>query len=212
MKKLILASIISLLAANAIAQAPNSPGELSGEKLGLRIGYVGTSSDLDDNFGGGLNLALHFTQRIRRLFYIDIMLGALYMGENSERDITLDFFGPGTDAASIRVITTTVAPLLELPMSSSTDAYVSAGIGLYTVSVLLESGFFAADVTDNHFGVNAGAGALYSLSDRWLLDFNAQIHRFWTPDDPQDMFYLYSEGDRNPLFYSVSVGVMIRLD
>ena len=81
----------------------------------------------------------------------------------------------------------------------------------YTVSLLVDSGLFQFDFTDNHFGVNGGLGILRSVTENWSLDLNVQIHKFWTADDVDDIFYVYSDGDRNPLFYQITAGATLRL-
>ena len=58
------------------------------ERIGLRVGYTETTSNLQKNFGVGLNLALHFIQRIKKPLYVDFSLGALYMGSTDNNDIT----------------------------------------------------------------------------------------------------------------------------
>ncbi|MEJ2722635.1 MAG: hypothetical protein P8181_16075, partial [bacterium] len=87
--------------------------------------------------------------------------------------------------------------------------------GLYTVSVLLDQDFHEFDLSDNHFGVNGGVGLLHGIFTNWFLDLNFQVHYFWTSTRTDvyepDWFYLYSEGDTNPLFWAVTGGVALRL-
>lgn len=210
MKTLLATVIITLLAANAIAQT-DAPKDPNRERLGIRTGYVGTSSDIDNSFGGGLNLALHYIQRIKKPFAIDFTLGAFYLGSSSRVDITRLLFGPGVDDASMRIITFTVMPMIEFPLNDRTHFFVGAGGGLYTLSVLLDSGFFQGDVTDNHVGVNGGAGLVHRITTNWFLDATVQVHKFYTGKKLDDLFFRYSEGDEDPLFFDISVGAMLRL-
>ncbi|MFQ5512248.1 MAG: outer membrane beta-barrel protein [Candidatus Krumholzibacteriia bacterium] len=209
---LVTAVIISLFAANAIAQPQQDPERDSNERLGVRIGYLATTSDLENSFGDGVDLALHWVQKIRNPFAIDFTLGVFLLGDTGRDDITRSFiFPPPTGDISMRVLTFTAAPVLAFPVNDRTDFYVSAGVGLYTISLLLESGLFQGETSDNHLGVNGGSGLTRRISTNWYLDLNLQLHKFWTSTNSDDLFFVYSEGDQDPLFYNVTVGFLLRL-
>jgi opacity protein-like surface antigen len=204
--------IISFFATSAIAQPPGDRDEDSiRERLGLRVGYVGTSSALDDVFGSGLNLNLHWVQGIREPFFIDFTLGAFYLGETDRSDITFDIFQQSFDNVSMRVLRFTVAPMIELSLSDRTSAYVTMGGGLYVISLLLDESFFQFDLTDNHVGLNLGAGLTRRITTNWFLDLHAEAHKFWTSEEVDDLFFRYSQGDQDPLFFEFTAGVLLRL-
>ncbi len=212
---LLLAFIIALPASASIAQSEfESQAENDKEKLGIRIGYSRTSNDISDNFGAGLDLCLHFTQKIREPFSLDVTLGAIYLG-STDSDITSDFFGTEFDDVSMRILRMTVAPMVEFPMNDRTDFYFSVGVGLYSVSLLLDQAFQEFDLTDNHIGVNVNAGVVRRLSTNWYVDLNLHLQQFWTADtlDPlnPDWIYLYSNGDSDPLFWGITAGVALNL-
>jgi opacity protein-like surface antigen len=210
MKRICLAVLVLVFAANTFAQAPlETDKDPDRERLGGRIGYVATTSDLDNSFGGGLDLALHFIHRFKKTFSVDFTLGAFYLGETSRDDILVN--GATASDESMRIITFTVAPMIELPVNDRTNFYMSGGVGLYTVSLLVDSGVFQFDFTDNHVGINGGLGVLRHVTENWFLDLNIQIHKFWTSDDIDDIFFVYSDGDSNPLFYQITAGAMLRL-
>jgi opacity protein-like surface antigen len=216
MKYTALALLILLVSTNALAQSDlESDKDPEKERLGLRVGYAETTSNLSKNFGSGLDLALHFIQRVKKPLEIDITLGAIYMGSTGNGDITRAIFGTDFDNVTMRIITVTVAPMLEIPVGARTNLYLSGGIGLYTVSLLLDQDFHEFDLSDNHFGVNAGAGLMRGIFTNWFLDLNFQAHYFWTTNEfdvfSPDWFYLYSEGDSNPLFWAVTGGVALKL-
>ena len=78
----------------------------------------------------------------------------------------------------------------------------------------MDQDFNEFDLSNTNFGVNAGAGLMRRIFTNWFLDVNFQAHYFWTeanlePESP-DWFYLYSEGDSNPLFWALTVGVAIK--
>jgi opacity protein-like surface antigen len=208
-----VALIISLIATSAFAQQPGDPDtDDSRERIGLRAGYVGTSSTLDDVFGSGLNLDLHWVQGIAEPVFLDFTLGAFYLGETDRDDITFDIFQPQTfHNVSMRVLRFTVAPLIELSLSERTAAYVSIGGGLYVISLLLDQSFFQFDLTDNHVGINVGAGVTRRITTNWFIDLHAEAHKFWTSTDNNDLFFRYSEGDQDPVFFEVTAGFLLRL-
>jgi hypothetical protein len=181
------------------------------QRLGLRAGYVTTPSGLNNVFGSGLDLSIHWIQRIKYPFGFDMTLGAFYLGSTSREDITISVFNQQFDNVSMRVLHVTAAPMLEFGLGSRTELFVSAGAGLYTVSLLLDQAFSEFDLTNSHFGVVASSGIIRQISGNWFVDVSFQLHKFWTSAKTDDLFFLYSEGDSNPIFYDATVGVMLRL-
>jgi hypothetical protein len=78
----------------------------------------------------------------------------------------------------------------------------------------MDQDFHEFDLSNTNFGVNAGVGLMRGIFTNWFLDLNFQAHYFWTEDklEPEspDWFYLYSEGDSNPLFWCLTVGVALK--
>ncbi|UCG53176.1 MAG: outer membrane beta-barrel protein [Candidatus Latescibacterota bacterium] len=216
MKITVVALLIAILSTNTFAQsesdAEKDPGK---ERLGIRFGYAKTANNLDGSFGAGLDLALHWVQRIKKPVSVDFTFGAIYLGGTDKTEITQGTFHADFDNASMRIITVTIAPMLELPIGERTDVYLSTGLGLYTVSLLIDENIYEFELTNNHFGVNAGIGVFRRIFTNWFLDFNLQIHKFWTADDldrfDPDWLYVYSRGDSDPLFWVVTTGVALRL-
>jgi len=216
MRTLLIAVMIAACAGNAIAQPAAPPPKEDdpnnwGERLGLRIGYVGTPSKLNDAFGGGVNVALHWIQGIREPFGVSFSLGAFAMGSTGRDDLTLDFLGTNVDDVSLRIINFSVGPSVELMVNDRTRFHASARAALYTLTLFITQGLNQGDPSDNHVGVNGTVGAIYRLSKNWFVDTDIQVHKFWTSNEPDDIFYAYSQGDRNPVFYAVNVGLMVRL-
>jgi hypothetical protein len=213
MKKFFLAVIISLLATSAIAQTPPEEPEKKekNQRLGLRGGYVSTTSGIRNTFGDGMNLALHWMWDVNRAFSMDFTIGAFYLGSTSRSDITFQAFRQSFDDQTMRILNFTAAPTLNVPLGGKTRFMISAGAGPYTVSLLLDEAFNEFDFTDNHLGVNAGVVLMRRVSENWFIDIGVQAHKIWTSDKQDDLFFIYSEGDQDPLFYNVSVGFMISL-
>lgn len=183
------------------------------ERLGVRIGYAWTPNRLSDAFGGATSLSLHFTQRIRKPFSVDVTLGAIYLG-STDRDVSFpDFDTAWFDDVSMRILHFTAAPMFEIETSDRTSYYVCAGAGLYSASLLLDQAFEELDLTKNYFGVTAGTGVTRRIFTNWFLDLNFHLHKFWTPDNPEsvDWVYLFSDGDSDPLYWAFTAGVALRL-
>jgi opacity protein-like surface antigen len=212
---ILFAAIIALTASGAIAQSPDEPdADPYRERLGLRAGFAWTANDLEENFGGGLDLSLHFIQRIRKPFSVDVSLGAIYLG-STDSDITRDFFGTEFDDVSMRILFVTAAPMVEIPLGERTDFFLSAGAGMYVVSLILDQTLSEIDLSNTNFGINLNAGLSRRISTNWFLDAGVYMHKFWTEDSldaaSPDWVYLYSEGDPSPLFWCVTAGVALRL-
>jgi hypothetical protein len=207
MRRIFLVAILATLPviANAQGSAPHS--RVAREKLGLRLGYVKSGSDIEKTFGDGMVVAVHFTERVKPPLFIDITLGAFYLGDAANEDITRSLFGPGVSGTSMRIIHFLAAPTIEFPITRRLLGYVSPGIGFYNASVLLDLGLIMSDISDSYFGASGTAGIYWGLSDRWNLDFNFTAHHIWTPEKQSDIFFLYSEGDSDPAFFQFCVGV-----
>ena len=183
------------------------------ERLGVRAGYAWTPNRLSDAFGGGLNLSLHFIQRIKNPLCIDVTLGAIYLGSTDKQIDLPDFSTQWFDKVSMRILMLTAAPMVEFSIDDRTSYYVSAGGGLYSASLLLDQKFSEYDLTKNYFGINVNAGTMRRIFTNWFLDLNIHLHKFWTPDNPEtvDWIYLFSDGDSDPLFWAITGGIALRL-
>ena len=181
------------------------------EGLGFRIGYAKTTSKLDASFGPGLALTLHFIESIHRLVKLDFSLGSFYLGETSREDITEKITSATGYRTKMNVVFFTVSPFLEIDTPWRMPVYFSGGIGIYSVVLLLDSGFFNSGDYQYHPGINARAGLYYKLTPSLRLDFSLSAHRIWTSSKGDDWFFIYSEGDKNPYIYEGSVVVVLFL-
>jgi hypothetical protein len=183
------------------------------ERLGVRVGWGWTPNHLSDAFGGGLYLSLHFIQRIKKPFGVDVNLGAIYLGK-TDKDIRLpDFTTEAFDKVSMRIFMLTAAPMVEFSTSDRTSCFVSAGGGFYAATLLLDQTIYQYDLTNDYFGVTVNAGVMHRIFTNWFLDLSLHLDKFWTPDNPTTVHwvYLFSDGDNSPLFWSITGGVALRL-
>jgi opacity protein-like surface antigen len=193
--------VLTVAAASASAQAQSGR-----EKLGLRLGYVEANGNIDTNFGDGSSITVHFTERIKPPLFIDISIGALYLGKANVDSIQGHTAPVYIGDANMRVLYLNVSPVLEFSVTNSWILYVEGGIGLYSINVILDRVFYGFDTSQEHFGANGTAGLYYAISDNWKLNFNFSAHYMWTSEKGTDMFYFYSEGESDPRFLEFSVG------
>ena len=213
MKSILLVAIITFIATNVIAQTEPEPEEKDEklERLGVRVGFVGTTGGLENSFGNGVNLTAHFMPQFKGQLFVDITFGAFFMGDTSRQDVLPPGLVAVPEKVGLRIITVLVAPTLIFPIGGKTDVSVGVGGGLYTVNLLLSQGLLEGDITNNQLGVYAAGGLIRQISTNWFLDIDVQAHKIFTGDDLDDVVYLYSDGNENPLFYSVTIGAMLRL-
>jgi opacity protein-like surface antigen len=215
MKRLVLIASI----AGAVLFPTKSHSQLPPvqERLGFRSGYIQTLDQLEDSFGGGGHVTLWFTERVHDQLYFDFRVAAIYLGNLKNPNITVRFANsPGVPPEDIesemRVLFFSVGPQYVIPLAEYWNAYLSAGAGVYSVSMLFDSGIAAGDYSDQHFGVNAGGGAQWRFTETWNLDFNFTLHHFWTRKKTSDLYYFFTDqGDSSPYLLQFATGVSIDL-
>jgi hypothetical protein len=75
--------------------------------------------------------------------------------------------------------------------------------------MLFDTGVQAFGESDQHFGVNAGAGMYWRITDNWNIDVNATLQTLWAGED--DLYPIFTGGDRNPLLLVVGFGLAMNL-
>jgi len=212
MRSIFFAGIITLLAANAIAQTGEEATSTAKpkERLGIRLGYVSPTSNINASFGDGLQASIHWMQPMWFLS-LDIELGMFVLGETSRSDLTDAFFIFPIDDVSLRIPYFTIAPTLVVPITGKLDVFGRVGAGLYVTSFEVVAGLSSTTIDDNRLGVNFGGGVLWQIAGKVFLDFDFFMHRIYTSKDQNDLFFLYSEGDGEGTFYQISAGVLLNL-
>jgi opacity protein-like surface antigen len=214
-------SVVTVLAAVGVAHAQPPPQTVPGpdeppqERLGARAAFAGTVGDLNQHFGHGYDLTLYFTERLIGTFYLDVRIGATYfgdllipeIGETFARRQNILFTGGVT--SEMRLAYLTLGPQYTSDISDTKTVYFSAGLGIYTVSMYFDTGVQAADFSDQHFGVSAGIGMFWRITDNWNLDFNATLQSLWTDQD--DLYPIFTGGGHNPMLLVAGVGLAMNL-
>lgn len=201
-------SILTLIASVVTSAAQPKSGR---EKIGIKLGYVDSNNNIDKNFGDGSAITVHFTERIKPPLFVGISIGALYLGHATVDSVRGHTAPTYIGDANMRILFISISPTLEFDLTDSSIFYVTGGLGLYSINVLLDRTFFGFDTSQEHFGACGAAGVYYSISDNWKLNFNFTTHFIWTDEKGTDMFYFYSDGDSDPTFREFSVGATFSL-
>lgn len=208
------ASLLSVVATVALAACAAAQGGPVKERLGGRAGYIHTFDGLNRVYGGGGNLTLHFQERISAPLYLDFRVGAVYLGDSKKPELAPLFKDAlGNPLVSqMRILFFSVGPQLVVPLSETWNGYVSVGAGIYSVSIVFNSGIQAFDSSDQHFGGNFAVGTLWRITDNWNIDLSVTAHHLWTKRDPGDLYYVFTgQGDASPSLLQIATGLSIDL-
>jgi hypothetical protein len=200
---IVLLMLLSLLASDVCSQLPPPR-----ERLGVRSGYMETTGKLDEHFGDGSFMTLHFSEKILNPLYLDIKIGAVYLGDLLKPEIILDAQPIDSE---MRILFFTAGPQYNYPTGETTTLYGSFGIGIYSVSILRDTGLQAYDFSNQHFGLNGGLGFLWRFAATWNLDVNLTAHKFWTPEDRSTLFYIFTNEGSDPYLYQLGIGISMDL-
>jgi len=177
------------------------------ERLGLRAGYIGASDGLRDFYGNGWDLTLFFTEKVYSRLLLDIRLGAIYMGDAVDPNLD-DLLTLRPDVVStMRFIYFSAGPMVGFDLGGSYSGYASAGIGIYSVSMLFDYGLPGFDYSDQHVGFNAGAGISARIAMNWSLELNGTIHYVKTGEGATDLYWLFTDAADPPLLIGIALGV-----
>jgi opacity protein-like surface antigen len=200
-------TLVSIVTAGPVrAQRPEEPPQ---ERLGARLELTGTTGELNRHYGQGYDITLYFTERILRPLYLDVHIGATYLGDVLVTEIDDRLTHIDGVNSEMRLAYLTLGPQLTSELSETHTLYVSLGAGIYSVSILFDTGVQAFGYSDQHFGVSAGAGMYWRITDNWNIDVNATVQTLWT--DSNDLYPIFTEGDKNPLLLAAGLGVALNL-
>ena len=182
------------------------------ERLGGKVGGVTTTGGLNSSYGNGWQATLFFSERIARAWYLGVSIGAIYMGDLWDPAAAEAHTGiPGIDS-EMRILLLSVGPQYTLGLSKSWLAYAGLEAGVYSVSLLFDTGLQAFnDSQPAHFGGNLSLGLLWRITSSWNIDLSGTLHHFRTSSNANDIFYKFTGGDANPLLLEASIGLAIDL-
>lgn len=208
-KALLFAITLTILASSLPATAQPSVDRPQ-ERLGARAAFTGTFGNLNAHFGNGYDFTLYFTERVWKPLYFEVNIGATYFGDLLFPEIGEKFTGrPPGIATEMRLAYVTLGPQHTSIISETKTAYISLGVGIYTVSMLFDTGIEAFGLSEQHFGLSGGCGMFWRITDNWNIDVNATVNAIRTDND--DLYPFFTGGDRNPIIYAVGLGLAMDL-
>jgi len=181
------------------------------EHLGVRVGGLLTSDGLHDTYGDGWQMTLFFTERVASWFFLDIRIGALYLGDLQDEELDDELTGVQGLGSAMRILYFSVGPMLSTSLGQNYTGYATAGVGVYSVSMVFDSGITGYDFSDQDVGFSGGAGLSRRLSTNWGLEANATVHYVIVSQTPQDIYYSFTAGADSPLILDIALGVTLDL-
>jgi hypothetical protein len=200
---LILSSLL-LLAAASGAQGQGLKGR---EILGLRIGGVLSTGPLNDKFGDGSEIEIHFIEGLTPWFGINIALSSHNLGDSKDRDMNIQYTGQDRPV-KLQVFSVTAAALAVRHIGDRFSPTIEGGFGLYTINGVIQAGVYEGSITDNQVGLYGGAGFLYRVTKSLFINANAKYHYIFSGDSWRSTVYFYTGEDRITL-YQIAVGIAI---
>ncbi len=192
-----------------LAASPDALGQgLKGrEILGLRVGGILSSGTLNDKFGDGSEIEVHFIEGLNPWFGIDIALSSHNLGDSKDRDMNIDYTGQDRPV-KLQVFSVTAAALAVKRIGNRFSPTIEGGFGLYTINGVIQAGIYEGSITDNQFGFYGGAGLLYRVTKSLFINANAKYHYIFSGDSWRSTVYFYTGDDRVTL-YQIAVGIAI---
>ena len=197
-----LSIFLILSAALLIAEAHGAQGQgLKGrEILGLRVGGVLSSGPLNDKFGDGSEIEIHFIEGLKPWLGINIALSSHNFGESLDRNMNIEYTGLDRPV--------TAAVLAVSHFGDRLSPTIEGGFGLYTLNGVIQAGLYEGSITDNQVGFYGGAGLLYRLTRSLFLNANAKYHYIISGDDWRSTVYFYT-GEKRISLYQIAIGIAI---
>ena len=201
---LVLSSLLTLIAAPPGARCQGIKGR---EILGLRVGGVLSAGTLNDKFGDGSEIEIHFIEGLNPWFGIDISLSSHNLGDSKDRNMNIQYTGQDRPV-KLQVFSVTAAAIAVKRIGKRFSPTLEGGLGLYTLNGVIQAGIYEGSVTDNQFGFYGGAGLLYRISKSLFINANAKYHYIFSGDSWRSTVYFYTGEDRTTL-YQIAVGIAI---
>lgn len=214
MRPRIVLLVLGLALTFARARPAGAADDLaSNERLGARIGYIETFDGLQTYYGPGWDVTLFFNERIYSHLFLEVDVGAIYLGDIRDPELDDDITGYDNVASEMRMFYFSVGALYGFPLGSSGYTLTAgAGVGIYSVSVAFAGQFVADDISDQYFGGSGSLGLVRRVGTNWGLEANGTIHYFGTNQANDDLFWVFTAGAaEDPIMLGFALGVVIDL-
>ena len=201
--KLLLTIVLACAAADTL-QAQGIKGR---ELLGVRVGGIITTGELNDKFGSGSEIEIHFIEGIGIWFGVNISLSSHNLGESKDRSKDLLCTLMNREV-NLHIYSITVAFFALRSLDKRLSATAEAGFGLYTINAVIPAGIYEGNITDNQFGLYGGTGLLFRLTQSLSLNAVAKYHYIFSGSDRWHTVYCYTGKERVGV-YQIALGITI---
>ncbi len=175
------------------------------ELLGLRLGGLLTSGELDTIFGSGTEMEVYFVEGFAQWFGISISLSSHNFGESKSVEKNIEFTGLNR-GVELRIYSLTAGLYATRPFTRRLYGSVETGFGLYTITAAIPGFFFEGSLTDNQFGVYGGAGFQYRVGKQLRLELHGKYHYVFSGSGDEHPAYFFSGSNRTDI-YQITLGV-----
>ncbi len=183
------------------------------ERLGARIGYVETYDGVYEYYGPGWDVTLYFNERIYSRLFLDLHIGAIYLGDLLDPELD-DFITGYTNVESeMRMFYFSLGVAYGFPLGNGPYTLTtSLAAGVYSVSVAFVADFVSDDLSDQYFGGNGSVGLMWRVGTSYALEANCTLHYFASNAAYNDLLWVFTAGTaEDPLLLGVSLGLAVDL-
>ncbi|MCI0451880.1 MAG: hypothetical protein L0Z51_05735 [Candidatus Latescibacteria bacterium] len=214
MRARVVALLVLIVLGCAHARSARALDDLAAqERLGARIGYVETYDGVYQYYGPGWDVTLYFNERIYSRLFLDLHVGAIYLGDILDPELD-DFITGYTNVESeMRMFYFSLGLAYGIPLGkSSYTLTTSLGVGVYSVSVAFVADFTSDDISDTYFGGNGSLGLMRRIGTGWALEANCTVHYFDTAAGYGDLLWVFTATEAvDPVLLGVSLGLAVDL-
>ncbi len=170
-------SITVLLISFSISNAAHAAEGIDGKRIiGFRVGTVFNSNKLDNAFGRGSELELHFVEGLGTWYGIDISLSSHSFGDSKLPEKDIQYSNQG-EILELQIYSLSAAISTYYKLSDKISATAGSGVGLYAITLIRPIGIIEQRLTDYQPGVHGSLGLLYRLTQGGVfMNFNAKYH------------------------------------
>ncbi len=208
MRRWIFISTMICAASLLVPTDSSSQGIKGRELLGLRVGGVISTGGVNEKFGNGSELEIHFIEGLNPWLGIGVSLSSHNFGESNDNELDIAY-NVGLDRpVKCYIFSITVAAVTVSEITSKFYSTLELGFGLYTINGVRQAGMFEGTNTFNQLGLYGGGGLLYRLTRSLFLNADLKYHYVFSGSDYWNVIHFYT-GEERISFFQIAVGVTI---
>jgi hypothetical protein len=180
------------------------------EIIGFRIGSIFGSNKLNDAFGKGSEMELHFVEGLGTSYGLNISLSSHNFGESKLPDKDSEYVSSG-ETLELQIYSLTAAIFVCYRLTNRITATADSGIGLYSITLIRPIGIFEQRLTDYQPGAYGSLGLLYRLTKNgFYMNINAKYNYISSGGKNNiDHPLLFYTGEERTEFLQLCVGVTL---